>query len=121
MSSINILFILLIIVIILSSMTSSCIVQPATELLYNGMYPYTENFSDSVELEKPINLHGFDGLVSSPGTIPNLNDLFIGTKSDAKCQSYGYTNSTGNLCLNDYQIKLIKTRGGGNGNCNCKI
>lgn len=120
MSLLNFFFILLIVVIILSSMASTCVVKPATELLYNGMYPYTENFSDSVALETPLHLHGFDGLMSSPGATHNLNDLFIGTKSDAKCESYGYMNSTGNLCLNDHQIKLIKTRGG-NGVCNCKM
>lgn len=117
MHSLNFFIILLFIVLIISSMVSSCSVyKPATELLYNGMYPYTEEgFSNTVSVENPIKLTGFDGLLSSPGAEHSLNDIYIGTKSDSKCQSYGYTNSNGNLCFDENQIKLLRTRGG---NCN---
>ena len=113
MFSLNFFIILLIIVVIVSSMMSTYSVRPASELVYNGMFPYSEGFSIIEEpVVAPVQIKGFDGLMSSPGAVQELNDIFIGTKSNSTCQSYGYTNSTGNLCLDKNQIKLLTTRGG---------
>lgn len=115
MISLNFYIMLLIVVLIFSSMASSCLVyKPASELLYNGMYPYSsEGFSNKdLPVGVPTKINGFDGLMSSPGAIQNLNEIYVGTKSNSTCKSYGYTNSTGNLCLNANQIKLLSTRGG---------
>ena len=113
MFPLNFFIILLIIVVIMSSMMSSFSVRPASELVYNGMFPYSEGFSIIEEpVVAPVQIKGFDGLMSSPGVVQELNDIFIGTKSNSTCQSYGYTNSTGNLCLDKNQIKQLSTRGG---------
>ena len=115
MFSLNFFIILLFIVLILSSMvSSSSAYKPASELMYNGMYPYSsEGFSNKdLPVGVPTKVNGFEGLMSSPGAKQDLNEIYIGTKSDSMCPSYGYTNSTGNLCLNANQIKQLSTRGG---------
>jgi hypothetical protein len=56
---------------------------------------------------------GFDGIYCSADNVPKVPmDMFSDTPGDLKCQSYGYSNSRGFLCLSDTQKKLISSRGG---------
>jgi len=59
-----------------------------------------------------VKVRGFDGLLPSPNSNDNNIDTYSQAPSTNTCKSYGYTNSTGFLCLNDEQIKLLTTRGG---------
>lgn len=56
--------------------------RPASELMYNGMYPYYEGFGIKDEHTKQ------------------------------NCYSYGHTTKGEDICLSREQIKLLSTRGG---------
>lgn len=116
MFSLNFYIILLIVVVIFSSTVSCSTYKPASELLYNGMYPYTvEGFSNVNENgvnEGSVYVKGFNGLMTQPGSSSNIGGIHEDPKNDSTCKSYGYTNSLGNICLNKDQIKLLSTRGG---------
>jgi hypothetical protein len=55
---------------------------------------------------------GYSGLLTSPEMIHKPLDIYSQATSSTTCQSYGLTNSTGNLCLNPEQLRLLRTRGG---------
>jgi hypothetical protein len=130
------LIVLLIIVIFLSvSMSCSTFKPFSPEMMYNGKYPYNEGFrSNTAYSTYPENqtvdalgdkflipqnnenscmkVNGFNGLVCSPDTVQNPDDIYSTAKGSLDCKSYGYTNSQGFLCMDDYQVKLLTTRGG---------
>lgn len=116
MFSLNFFIILLIIVVIFSSTVSCSTYRPATELLYNGMYPYSvegfSNVNEDVGNEEYAYVKGFNGLMTQPGSSSAIGGIHGGAKSSSTCKSYGYTNSQGNICLDDKQIELLSTRGG---------
>lgn len=62
--------------------------------------------------EEYVKLSGYSGLQSSPNTIHKPLDIYSQATSSTTCQSYGLMNSTGHLCLNPEQIRLLQTRGG---------
>lgn len=121
----SILLIFLCIVVIFSSITMSCTsYKPnSPEMMYSGNFPYTNegfrsNDYSTVDNSKSVgnscnNVNGFNGLLCAPeDSKQNPNEIFSKVKGDTVCKSYGYTNSRGNLCLNEEQIKLLSTRGG---------
>ena len=58
---------------------------------------------------------GFNGLFcnSQQSQDPkNPVDIYSTAKGSLECQSYGYMNSRGYLCMDDNQKKLLTTRGG---------
>ena len=59
-------------------------------------------------------VYGFDGLFCKPYVADNNFDIYSTAKGDAKCfgSSSGLSNSTGSLCLDDNQKKMLQTRGG---------
>jgi hypothetical protein len=57
-------------------------------------------------------VEGFQGLQSSPYSDEKPIDIFSQSAGSAECQASGYTNSKGNLCLDDNQMKMLMTRGG---------
>jgi hypothetical protein len=57
-------------------------------------------------------VHGFKDLQCCPNSGFKTVDKFAFTKSTKGCPGIGLFNSKGNLCLDDNQIKLLKTRGG---------
>jgi hypothetical protein len=57
-------------------------------------------------------LHGFDGLYCSADQPAGPHEVFSDAQGSLDCQSFGYMNSRGYLCLNDMQKKLLTTRGG---------
>jgi hypothetical protein len=115
MFSLNFFIILLIIVVIFSSTVSCSTYRPATELLYNGMYPYSvegfSNVNENAGNEEFTYVKGFNGLMTQPGSSSSIGGIH-GFKGNSTCKSYGYTNSQGNVCLDDNHIELLSTRGG---------
>lgn len=57
-------------------------------------------------------VHGFKDLQCCPNSGFNTIDNFAFTESKKDCDGIGLFNSRGNLCLDDKQKKLLKTRGG---------
>jgi hypothetical protein len=122
----SILFILLCLFVIISSITMSCSsYKPySPEMMYSaGTLPYAnanEGFRnndystyDNSKTNSCDNVNGFNGLLCGPDdSSQNPNEIFSKVKGDLNCKSYGYTNSRGNLCFDENQIKLLSTRGG---------
>ena len=101
-----------------------------------GMFPYAEGFSNystypgnvakDMYTSKDITpsstegdcrrLTGFDGVFCSPTPTGNAHqnpvDIYSQATGSQTCQSYGYMNSRGYLCMNQEQIKLLRSRGG---------
>jgi hypothetical protein len=59
-----------------------------------------------------IKVSGYGGILSSPNSVETPLDIYSQATSSTTCQSYGLTNSKGNLCLNPEQLRLLRTRGG---------
>ena len=89
---------------------------------YEPMMNYSEYHSDEQPQPQPHpqpqdqqqpgkKVEGFQGLQSSPIADEKPIDIFSQDKGSLSCPSYGYHNSKGQLCLDDAQIKLLKTRG----------
>ena len=57
-------------------------------------------------------VHGFKDLQCCPHSSSQTVDRFRFTEGKKGCNGLGLFNSTGSLCLNDTQVKLLKTRGG---------
>jgi hypothetical protein len=55
---------------------------------------------------------GFDGLLVSSEFDDKSIDIYSQAKGDNKCQSYGYMNSMGYLCMDKNQLSLLTSRGG---------
>ena len=136
-SSSSVLLIFALFIVILSSISMSCSsFKPfSQEMMYHGNFPYSnegfrntgystypENQSVDVLGDKLINpslnnnncekVNGFNGLICSPNSPQNPNDIYSEAKGSLDCKSYGYTNSKGFLCMDDTQIKLLTSRGG---------
>ena len=73
---------------------------------------YSTNNITPAAVNGGVKVTGFDGLLSSPTEQGDNIDTYIKSTGDKTCKSYGYSNSMGNLCLNDEQIRLLTTRGG---------
>ena len=60
----------------------------------------------------PLKVTGFGGLQTGAfGKEQNIGFMY-NNDSNTTCKSYGYTNSKGNICLSESDIKLLTTRGG---------
>jgi len=62
-------------------------------------------------------LTGFDGVFCSPtptgvSEAKNPVDIYSQAPGSQTCQSYGYMNSRGYLCMDQEQIRLLRSRGG---------
>ena len=66
---------------------------------------------DSVECKK---VDGFSnhGVFCNPGSPPESIDIFSQAKGEISCDSLGYSNSRGSLCLDEKMKRLLTTRGG---------
>ena len=125
-SYISVLFIVLLIFVIFASTSMSCTTfkqfSPySSEGFTNTTYStYPENQSVDILGNILINpssnycekVNGFNGLVCSPNSYQNPNDIYSEAKGSNECKPTGYTNSRGNLCMTDLQLKLLSSRGG---------
>jgi hypothetical protein len=60
----------------------------------------------------PIKVSGFSGLQSGAYGDEKAIGFMYNNDSGSSCKPYGYTNSKGNICLSESDIKLLTTRGG---------
>ena len=76
-----------------------------------------KKFSEAFEASEspPIKVSGFGGLMSGAYGNEKIIGFMYNNDSNTSCKSYGYTNSKGNICLSDSDIKLLTTRGGNAG------
>jgi hypothetical protein len=72
------------------------------------------NMEENKEDDSQIPVEGFRGLQSSPNNSQqNVIDIFSQARGSRDCKdSFGYTNNEGNLCLDEKQRYMLKTRGG---------
>ena len=73
-----------------------------------------KKFAEASE-SPPIKVSGFGGLMSGAYGNEKIIGFMYNNDSNTSCKSYGYTNSKGNICLSDSDIKLLTTRGGNAG------
>jgi hypothetical protein len=74
---------------------------------------YAEAFEASES--PPIKVGGFAGLMGAPFGKEKIIGFMYNNDSNTTCKPYGYTNSKGNICLSDSDIRLLTTRGGNAG------
>ncbi len=77
-----------------------------------------EKFSEMVnnnmekKEEKPT-LEGFSGLMGSALAESSSSMGFLAmNEGSSSCPGYGYTKSTGNICMSAADLQMLKTRGG---------
>ncbi len=78
---------------------------------------FAEAFSSAKEAfspmeSSPIKVSGFSGLQSGAYGDEKAIGFMYNNDSGSACKSYGYTNSKGNICLSESDVKLLTTRGG---------
>jgi len=61
---------------------------------------------------KAIKVAGFNGLQSGAYGDEKIIGFMYNNDSNTTCKPFGYTNSKGNICLSDGDIKLLTSRGG---------
>jgi len=59
-----------------------------------------------------IKVAGFTGLQSGAYGDEKIIGFMYNNDSNTTCKPFGYTNSKGNICLSEGDIKLLTTRGG---------
>lgn len=77
----------------------------------------TRNGFKDIGLYKPqengIKVEGFAGLQSGPlNESAGLMSFLRDNEASPTCPGYGYTKSTGNICMSPEDIRLLTTRGG---------
>jgi hypothetical protein len=70
---------------------------------------YAEAFETS---SSEMKVFGFSGLQNNAYGNENAVGFMYNNESNKNCQPFGYTTSTGNVCLSDADKKLLTTRGG---------
>ena len=77
---------------------------------YSPDKKYAEAFEAS---QSPsIKVTGFDGLMSGAYGDEKIIGFMYNNDSNTTCKSFGYTNSKGNICMSDSDIKMLTSRGG---------
>ena len=125
----------LFLIVILSLVFSSSKLAPLnngrkegfTPLEYTGVLAPTVATDDlyklnsdntSTECKKVGGFPGY-GVFCSPSSKPENIDIYSKAKGDLSCESLGYYNSKGQLCLDENMKRMLTTRGanatGGNG------
>jgi hypothetical protein len=71
---------------------------------------YAEAFAP---MDSPaIKVSGFSGLQVGAYGDEKIIGFMYNNESNTSCKPYGYTNSTGNICMSEGDIKMLTTRGG---------
>ena len=60
----------------------------------------------------PIKVSGFSGLQVGAYGDEKIIGFMYNNESNTSCKPYGYTNSKGNICMSEGDIKMLTTRGG---------
>ena len=71
------------------------------------------NSASSLTSETPaIKVAGFNGLQSGAYGDEKIIGFMYNNDANTTCKPFGYTNSKGNICLSEGDIKMLTTRGG---------
>jgi len=71
------------------------------------------NSASSLTSETPvIKVAGFNGLQSGAYGDEKIIGFMYNNDANTSCKPFGYTNSKGNICLSEEDIKMLTTRGG---------
>ena len=71
---------------------------------------YAEAFAP---MDSPaIKVSGFSGLQVGAYGDEKIIGFMYNNESNTSCKPYGYTNSKGNICMSEGDIKMLTTRGG---------
>ena len=74
---------------------------------------YAEAFEPMDEYNSPaIKVAGFSGLQVGAYGDEKIIGFMYNNESNTSCKPYGYTNSKGNICLSNQDIKMLTSRGG---------
>ena len=91
-------------------------IQKAFEARYGE--PFVPNsdekkFAEAFEASQspPIKVGGFGGLMTGAAGSEQIIGFMYNNDSNTTCKSFGYTNSKGNICMSDSDIKMLTTRG----------
>lgn len=72
-----------------------------------------EKFSEMKKKEEQPKVEGFSGLMGSALAESSSSMGFLAmNEGSSSCPGYGYTKSTGNVCMSATDLQLLKTRGG---------
>lgn len=78
-----------------------------------GTEGFAKSSSEGFEpMVQPLKVAGFSGLQSGAYGSEQAIGFMYNNEGSTTCKSYGYTNSKGNICMSDSDIKLLTTRGG---------
>ena len=91
-------------------------IQNAFERRYGEAFTTEEEEENKEGFEAsespPLKVTGFSGLMSGAYKDEKIIGFMYNNESGLDCKPYGYTNSKGNICLSDSDIRLLTTRGG---------
>lgn len=74
--------------------------------------PVPEKKEGFEPMVQALKVAGFSGLQSGAYGDEKAIGFMYNNEGSTTCKSYGYTNSKGNICLSESDIKLLTTRGG---------
>jgi len=87
-------------------------VKNALEKGFGGVFGREKKEGFEASESPPLKVTGFSGLMSRAYKDEKIIGFMYNNESGANCKPYGYTNSKGNICLSDSDIRLLTTRGG---------
>ena len=87
-------------------------IQNAFEKRYGEAFSGQKKEGFESSESPPLKVTGFSGLMSGAFKDEKIIGFMYNNESGVNCKPYGYTNSKGNICLSDSDIKLLTTRGG---------
>jgi len=87
-------------------------VKNVLEKGFGGVFGREKKEGFEASESPPLKVTGFSGLMSRAYTDEKIIGFMYNNESGANCKPYGYTNSKGNICLSDSDIRLLTTRGG---------
>jgi hypothetical protein len=86
--------------------------NPFNKEAFGSMSSPTSLESTPKDESPAIKVAGFTGLQSGAYGDEKIIGFMYNNDSNTTCKPFGYTNSKGNICLSEGDIKLLTTRGG---------
>lgn len=86
--------------------------NPFKKEAFGSMSSPTSLESTPQDESPAIKVAGFNGLQSGAYGDEKIIGFMYNNDSNTTCKPFGYTNSKGNICLSEGDIKLLTTRGG---------
>jgi hypothetical protein len=76
----------------------------------DDVYALQKTSPDSSECKKVDGFPGY-GVFCTPSSAPQTIDIFSQAKGDLTCESLGYSNSRGPICMDENMKRMLTTRG----------